>query len=43
MLAALGISVGHVGENNPKLVDRFVVDHKTHMLSYPKLFVLYGQ
>lgn len=43
MLAELGVSVGHVGENNQRLVNDFVVDHKTHMVSYPKLFVFLGE
>lgn len=43
LLGELGVAVGHVGENNQKLVNDFVVDHKTHMVSYPKLFVFLGQ
>jgi len=35
--------VGHVGEHNNQLVNDFVVDHKTHMVSYPKLFVFLGE
>ena len=35
--------MGHVGEKNQKLVSDFVVDHKTHMVSYPKLFVFLGE
>lgn len=42
LLAQLGVSVGHVGENNNNLVNRFVVDHTTHMVSYPKLFLFLG-
>lgn len=42
MLAEIGVSVGHVDEKNNILVDKFVVDHKTHMVSYPKLFVFFG-
>lgn len=43
MLNELGVSVGHVGENNHRLVNDFVVDHTTHMVSYPKLFVFLGE
>lgn len=43
LLAELGVSVGHVGEDNRELVDQFVVDHKTHMVSYPKLKVFLGE
>jgi hypothetical protein len=43
MLNGLGVSVGHVGENNQKLVNDFVADHKTHMVSYPKLLVFLGE
>ena len=42
MLADLGVTVGHVGEDNKQLVNDFVVDHKTHMVSYPKLKVFLG-
>ena len=42
-LKELGVSVGHVGEDNRELVDKFVVDHKTHMVSYPKLKVFLGE
>lgn len=42
MLAEYGVTVGHVDENNKQLVNDFVVDHKTHMVSYPKLFVFLG-
>ena len=42
MLAEYGVSVGHVDENNHDLVNDFVVDHKTHMVSYPKLLVFLG-
>ena len=34
--------MGHVDENNKDLVNDFVVDHTTHMVSYPKLFVFLG-
>ena len=43
MLNDLGVTVGHVDEKNQKLVSDFVVDHKTHMVSYPKLFVFLGE
>lgn len=43
MLNKLGVFVGHVGENNQKLVNDFVVDHTTHMISYPKLLVFLGE
>ena len=43
MLEELGVSVGHVGEDNRDLVNQFVVDHKTHMVSYPKLKVFLGE
>ena len=43
MLNELGVSVGHVGESNQRLVNDFVVDHTTHMVSYPKLFVFLGE
>lgn len=39
----LGVSVGHVDENDRELVNRYVVDHKTHMVSYPKLHVFLGE
>jgi|JI10StandDraft_1071094.scaffolds.fasta_scaffold1833478_1 hypothetical protein len=42
LLLDYGVSVGHVGETNSKLVNDFVVDHTTHMVSYPKLFVFLG-
>lgn len=42
MLLEYGVSVGHVGEQNSKLVNDFVVDHSTHMVSYPKLLVFLG-
>lgn len=35
--------MGHVNEHNQKLVNDFVVDHTTHMVSYPKLFVFLGE
>lgn len=41
-LQELGVSVGHVDEKNHELVNQFVVDHKTHMVSYPKLLVFLG-
>lgn len=35
--------MGHVDEkNNRKLIDDHVVDHNTHMVSYPKLKVFLG-
>lgn len=37
------MKLGIVGDKNPKLVDKFVVDHKTHMVSYPKLKVFLGE
>lgn len=35
--------MGHVDENNRDLVDKFIVDHKTHMVSYPKLIIFLGE
>ena len=43
MLLEYGVSVGHVGEQNSKFVNDFVVDHSTHMVSYPKLLVFLGR
>ena len=43
MLAEHGVKLGHVGEKNNKLVDDYVVDHATHMVSYPKLKVFLGE
>jgi hypothetical protein len=43
MLRELGVSVGHADEHNRDLVDKFIVDHKTHMVSYPKLIVFLGE
>lgn len=43
LLAEYGVSIGHVGEGNRQLVNDFVVDHTTHMVSYPKLFVFLGE
>ncbi len=42
-MAELGVSVGHVDSENPSLVNDFVVDHTTHMVSYPKLLVFLGE
>jgi len=42
-LADLGVSVGHVDEHSRNLVDKYVVDHQTHMVSYPKLMVFLGE
>ena len=37
------MKVGHVDEkNNQKLINKYVVDHKTHMVGYPKLKVILG-
>lgn len=43
LLADYGVGIGHVGEHNSKLVNDFVVDHTTHMVSYPKLLVFLGE
>lgn len=32
-----------MGEKNQQLVNDFVVDHTTHMVSYPKLKVFLGE
>ena len=38
------MKVGHVDEKaNKKLVNDYVVDHKTHMVGYPKLKVFLGK
>lgn len=42
-MAQYGVTVAHVDENNKQLVNDFVVDHKTHMVSYPKLLVFLGE
>lgn len=42
-LNELGVKVGHVGEKNNKLVNDHVVDHKTHMVSYPKMKIFLGK
>ena len=42
-LNSLGVQVGHVDEKgNNKLINDYVVDQKTHMVSYPKLKVFLG-
>ena len=43
MLSAQGIKIGHVQDKNSKLINDYVVDHKTHMVSYPKLKVFLGE
>ena len=34
--------MGHVDEKNHKLINDYVVDHNTHMVSYPKLKLFLG-
>lgn len=41
-LERIGVKVGHVDEKSHKLVNDYVVDHSTHMVSYPKLKVFLG-
>jgi hypothetical protein len=42
LISSYGVKLGHVDSNNNKLVSDYVVDHKTHMVSYPKLKVFLG-
>ncbi len=42
-MAEHGVKLGFVTDKNNDLVDKFVVDHKTHMVSYPKLKVFLGE
>jgi hypothetical protein len=43
-LQPFGIKVGHVNEkDNRKLISDHVVDHNTHMVTYPKLKVFLGK
>lgn len=40
----MGVKVGHVDEKgNRKLINDYVVDQQTHMVSYPKLKVFLGE
>ena len=42
-LQKLGVRTGQVNEKNNKLINDYVVDHNTHMVSYPKLKVFLGE
>jgi hypothetical protein len=35
--------LGHVTDKNHDLINKFVVDHATHMVSYPKLKIFLGE
>jgi len=38
------VKLGLVNDKgNDKLIGEYVVDHKTHMVSYPKMFVFLGE
>ena len=42
-LEKLGVKTGVVDEKSSRLVNDYVVDHNTHMVSYPKMKVFLGQ
>ena len=43
LLGEHGVKLGHVTDKNNNLVNRFVVDHSTHMVSYPKMKIFLGE
>jgi len=42
-LTSYGVKLGHVTDKQNDLINQFVVDHKTHMVSYPKMKVFLGE
>jgi len=43
MISDNGVKLGVVNEKSSRLINDYVVDHKTHMVSYPKLKVFLGE